>query len=233
MRKNRILKAISLLAALCIAAGCRGSTAAETTAGAGTQAETSTVSEATTAEVEELEVDHVDEFDCIYYKNPTEWTIEKIFDELTINGQKFEAPLTLEKLGEGYSHSTDGGFYDSNKRIACLRLMYNDKSLAWVYFDDCDSIDDIEEKAYSSIQFDVNTTDEEFVGKTGICGINIASTEADLINNIGIPAVSNGSYFHFICSDEKPNGHSDIENEIMKFYVSQESDEVLIILINV
>ena len=44
----------------------------------------------------------------------------------------------------------------------------------------------------------------------------------EIINNIGIPAVSNGSYFHFICSDEKPNGHSDIENEIMKFYVSQE-----------
>ncbi len=223
MNNSYVLKAISLLAAVCIAAGCSGNPATKTTA----ESTTSVISE-----IAEPEVDYVDEFDYTYYKNPTIWTTDKIFEELTINGQKFEAPLTLEKLGEGYSHSTDGGFYDSNKRIACLRLMYNDKSLAWVYFDDCDSIDDIEEKAYSSIQFDVNTTDEEFVGKTGICGINIASTEADLINNIGIPAVSNGSYFHFICSDEKPNGHSDIENEIMKFYVSQESDEVLIILIN-
>ena len=224
MNNSYILKAISLLAALCIAVGCSGNPATKTTA---------EITISVISEIAEPEVDYVDEFDYTYYKNPTIWTTDKIFEELTINGQKFEAPLTLEKLGEGYSHSTDGGFYDSNKRIACLRLMYNDKSLAWVYFDDCDSIDDIEEKAYSSIQFDVNTTDEEFVGKTGICGINIASTEADLINNIGIPAVSNGSYFHFICSDEKPNGHSDIENEIMKFYVSQESDEVLIILINV
>ena len=56
MKNKCILKAISLLAALCIAAGCKVSTTVETTAGAGTQTETSTVSETTKAEVEELEV---------------------------------------------------------------------------------------------------------------------------------------------------------------------------------
>ena len=232
MKNKHILKALSLLAALCIAAGCRGSTTAETTAGAGTQAETSTVSETTTAEVEELEVDHVDEDGIVYYKNPTEWTTDKIFEELTINGQKFEAPLTLEKLGEGYSHSTDGGYYDSNKRIACLRLMYNGKSLAWVYFDDCDSIDDVQNKNYNYIVFSANDIDNEYTHNVSINEIELFSSYKQLLEKMGVPAVDDGYNKNYTSDNEAVENQNFSYNDYsVKFYVFD--DKVLMISINV
>ena len=202
MKNKHILKVFSLLAAVCIAAGCRGSTTAETTAGAGTQTETSTVSETTTAEVEELEVDHVDEFDCIYYKNPTEWTIEKIFDELTINGQKFDAPLTLEKLGSEYSYSTDdGAFYDEDTRTACVRLMLNDKSLAWAYLDDCDNINDTKAKQFNAISFSSDSTYEEYRDNSFISGLKVGSDANDIVALLGTPIqlTGNKQWFSFGC----------------------------------
>lgn len=223
MRKNRILKAISLLAALCIAAGCSGSTAAETTA-------ESTIS--VISEIAEPEVDYVDEFDYTYYKNPTIWTTDKIFEELTINGQKFEAPLTLEKLGEGYSHSTDGGFYDSNKRIACLRLMYNGKSLAWVYFDDCDSIDDVQNKNYNYIVFSANDIDNEYTHNVSINEIELFSSYKQLLEKMGVPAVDDGYNKNYTSDNEAVENQNFSYNDYsVKFYVFD--DKVLMISINV
>lgn len=205
---NNFFKAISLIAAVCVAAGCGGSVVAETTAGAGIQAETSTVSETTTAaesvsaEIEELEVDHVDEFDCIYYKNPTEWTIEKIFEELTINGQKFDAPLTLEKLGSEYSYSTDdGAFYDEDTRTACVRLMLNDKSLAWAYLDDCDNINDTKNKQFNAILFSSDSTDEEYRDNSFISGLKVGSDVNDIVALVGTPikVIGDKQWFSFGC----------------------------------
>ncbi len=152
----------------------------------------------------------------------------KKFEELTINGQKFEAPLTLEKLGEGYSYSFDGAFYDNETRTACLRLMYNDKSLAWVYLDDCDSMDDIEGKKYNRLQFDTMVTDEVFLENTQLCGVSINSSEEELFENMGIPAVSNGKYIHYISTKEKSEDFSHIGNEIMDFYISENSGKLSI-----
>lgn len=223
MRKNHILKAISLLAAVCIAAGCSGSTAAETTA-------ESTIS--VISEIAEPEVDYVDEFDYTYYKNPTIWTTDKIFEELTINGQKFEAPLTLEKLGEGYSHSTDGGFYDSNKRIACLRLMYNGKSLAWVYFDDCDSIDDVQNKNYNYIVFSANDIDNEYTHNVSINEIELFSSYKQLLEKMGVPAVDDGYNKNYTSDNEAVENQNFSYNDYsVKFYVFD--DKVLMISINV
>ncbi len=222
MRKNHILKAISLLTALCIAAGCSGSTAAETTA-------ESTIS--VISEIAEPEVDYVDEFDYTYYKNPTIWTTDKIFEELTINGQKFEAPLTLEKLGEGYSHSTDGGFYDSNKRIACLRLMYNGKSLAWVYFDDCDSIDDVQNKNYNYIVFSANDIDNEYTHNVSINEIELFSSYKQLLEKMGVPAVDDGYNKNYTSDNEAVENQNFSYNDYsVKFYVFD--DKVLMISIN-
>lgn len=223
MRKNHILKAISLLAAVCIAAGCSGSTAAETTA-------ESTIS--VISEIAEPEVDYVDEFDYTYYKNPTIWTTDKIFEELTINGQKFESPLTLEKLGEGYSHSTDGGFYDSNKRIACLRLMYNGKSLAWVYFDDCDSIDDVQNKNYNYIVFSANDIDNEYTHNVSINEIELFSSYKQLLEKMGVPAVDDGYNKNYTSDNEAVENQNFSYNDYsVKFYVFD--DKVLMISINV
>ena len=118
MRNKNILKVLSLLAAICITAGCSGSTTVETvtlstttTAQITTAVTTSVSSKETNSEFSELaeaEIDYVDEFGYFYYKNPTIWTSEKIFEELTINGKKHDAPLTLEKLGQEFSYSIDG-----------------------------------------------------------------------------------------------------------------------------
>lgn len=223
MKNKHILKALSLLAAVCIAAGCSGSTAAETTA-------ESTIS--VISEIAEPEVDYVDEFDYTYYKNPTIWTTDKIFEELTINGQKFEAPLTLEKLGEGYSHSTDGGFYDSNKRIACLRLMYNGKSLAWVYFDDCDSIDDVQNKNYNYIVFSANDIDNEYTHNVSINEIELFSSYKQLLEKMGVPAVDDGYNKNYTSDNEAVENQNFSYNDYsVKFYVFD--DKVLMISINV
>ena len=199
MRNKNILKVLSLLAAVCITAGCNGSTAVETTTmttAAQTTATVTTVAEITTSAegmdseflgLAEAEIDYVDEYGRKRYKNPTIWTTEKIFEELTINGQKFEAPLTLEKLGEGYSYSLDGAFYDEETRTACLRLMYNDKSLAYVYLDDCNDLQDTFGKQFNCILFSLNSTSEEYRDDVSISGLNIGDDANDIISLIGIP----------------------------------------------
>ena len=198
MRNKNILKVLSLLAAVCITAGCSGSTSAETTttnttattAQITTAVTTSVLSKETNSEFSELaeaEIDYVDEYGRKRYKNPTIWTTEKIFEELTINGQKFEAPLTLEKLGEGYSYSLDGAFYDEETRTACLRLMYNDKSLAYVYLDDCNDLQDTFGKQFNCILFSLNSTSEEYRDDVSISGLNIGDDANDIISLIGIP----------------------------------------------
>lgn len=246
MKNRQIFRALSLLAALCIAAGCNQSAAEETTTTTAAQTNSAvTVMEAakTTAaedtektdpeisESIELEIDYVDEFGYTYYKNPTLWTTEKIFEELTINGDKFETPLNLEKLGEGYSHSTDGGFYDSKKRIACLRLMYNNKSLAWVYFDDCDSIDDTN-KDYSAIVFSANDIEEEHINSVDINGIKLFSSYTELLNKMGTPAVDDGYNKNYTSDTKITKNHNFSYNEYdIKFYVLE--NEVLMISINI
>ena len=149
---NNFFKAISLIAAVCVAAGCGGSVVAETTAGAGTQAETSTVSETTTAaesvsaEVEELEVDHVDEDGIVYYKNPTEWTYEMVYEALTIEGKKVQAPLTFEDFGDKYSlHEETLTYFEKEKQVS-LGIEYNGNKIGGITFVDCSSADDIKNK---------------------------------------------------------------------------------------
>ena len=228
MKKRQILRMLSFLAALCIAAGCRGSTTAETTAGAGTQTETSTVSETTTAaesvsaEVEELEVDHVDEDGIVYYKNPTFWTAEKAISELTINGQTFEIPLSIDKLGECFGYSNDGAFYDSKTRTTCLRLLCNDKPLAWVYLDDCDDIEDIERKIYNKIQFDFSATSDDFFENVLIseCGLN--SSRSDIINALGNPSVATESYLIYTKSDISHINSYKFPGETIVFYLKDD-----------
>ena len=199
MKKRQILRALSLLAAVCIAAGCRGSTAAETTAGTGIQAETSTVSEKTTAaesvsaEVEELEVDHVDEDGTVYYKNPTEWTYEKIFSELTINGKSIEAPLTIEKFGKDFSLNTDTAEYLEADMVVCAEMSYKGSTFANVTLKDCQNKQDLSNKEIRLLVLsDVLYECDDFPNIL-ISGIGISSNRNDIISVFGVPFKENAT----------------------------------------
>ena len=181
MKKRHILRALSLLAAVCIAAGCRGNTAVETTVGTGTQAETSTVSETTTAEVEELEVDHVDEDGIVYYKNPTEWTYEKFFSQLTINGKSIEAPLTLEKMGDGFTIDESTIGIDTEKRLCTAQILYNNNLFAQVRFKDVDDTNNLSNKEIDIIfQLFSSHTEKECFDILKISNIGMGSAKDDI-----------------------------------------------------
>ena len=195
MNNSYILKAISLLATLCIAAGCRGSTAAETTAGTGTQAETSTVSETTTAaesvsaEVEELEVDHVDEDGIVYYKNPTEWTYEMVYEALTIEGKKVQAPLTFEDFGDKYSLNDATLTYFEDSSCVGAGIIYNGKNFLSVVFLDCANKGDTKNKEISLIC--LRNTEQELQDDfpdIKINGITLGSSRSEIISAFGTPS---------------------------------------------
>ena len=195
MKNKHILKVLSLLAALCIAAGCRESTTAETTAGAGTQAETSIVSETTTAaesvsaEVEELEVDHVDEDGIVYYKNPTEWTYEKFFSQLTINGNEIESPLTISKLGNGFStESIEQIEYNPETGFCAVQLLYNDLPFAMAIFKHIDDINAVNNEQIDMIKqvFDYTVVESNY-GLLKINGVGMNSKKEQVKNALGIP----------------------------------------------
>ena len=196
---NNFFKAILLLAAVCAAAGCGGSVVAETTAGAGTQTETSTVSETTTAaesvsaEVEELEVDHVDEDGIVYYKNPTEWTYEKFFSELTINGKSIEAPLTIEKFGKDFSLNTDTAEYLEADMVVCAEMSYKGSTFANVTLKDCQNEQDLSNKEIRLLVLsDVLYECDDFPNIL-ISGIGISSNRNDIISVFGVPFKENAT----------------------------------------
>ena len=194
MKNKHILKALSLLAAVCIAAGCRGSTTAETTAGTGIQTETSIVSETTTAaesvsaEVEELEVDHVDEDGIVYYKNPTEWTYEMVYEALTIEGKKVQAPLTFEDFGDKYSlHEETLTYFEKEKQVS-LGIEYNGNKIGGITFVDCNSADDIKNKEINFLYLNLLQESSQLIfSDITVNKVGFYSTRDDIIKALGVP----------------------------------------------
>ena len=189
MKNKHILKVLSLLAALCIAAGCRESTTAETTAGTGVQTETSTVSETTTAEVEELEVDHVDEDGIVYYKNPTEWTYEMVYEALTIEGKKVQAPLTFEDFGDKYSLNEATLTYFEELSRLDAGIIYNGKKFGSVIFLDCADKYDTQNKEIAGIG--LRNPEQELQDDfpdIKINGITLGSSRSEIISAFGTPS---------------------------------------------
>ena len=180
MRKNHILKAISLLAALCIAAGCKESTTVETTA----ESTAPIVSEVT-----EPEVDYVDEFDCIYYKNPTEWTYEMVYEALTIEGKKVQAPLTFEDFGDKYSLDEATLTYFKDSSCVGAGIIYNGKKFLSVVFLDCANKGDTKNKEISLIC--LRNTEQELQDvfpDIKINGITLGSSRSEIISAFGTPS---------------------------------------------
>ena len=220
MRNKNILKALSLLAAVCITAGCSGNSTMETT----TTNTTATTAQITTAvtttvlsketnsefsELAEAEIDYVDENGEIFYKNPTEWTFEKVFKELRINGQQFESPLTFDKLGEGFEFS-DGEYdttYSSSNGNIYKMLKLKDKYFCSVTFINCKDENDYN-KPFHELELSFPGTNEEYRNLITINGIGIGSTVEETIEKLGIPYSRLGSSFIYTATNIKDNSGS-------------------------
>lgn len=198
MRNKNIVKVLSLFASVCIVAGCNESTTEEiaTTTVQATVAVTSTAENTTAAEetdsafpeLADEEIDYIDENGEIFYKNPTEWTFEKVFDELRINGKRIEAPLTFDKLGEGFEFSDDEydtTYSSSNGKINKM-LKLKDKYLCSVTFIDCIDENDYN-KPFHALELSLAGTNEENRDNITINGIGIGSTVEETIEKFGIP----------------------------------------------
>lgn len=202
MKKRQILKALSLLAAVCITAGCNASTAAETTTTA-VEITTTTTAEVTSeknisefSELAEAEIYYVSEKGRIFYKNYSEWTFERVFEELRINGEKIEAPLTLDKLGEGFKFS-DGEYdtsYSSFDGEMYKMLNFNNKHFCSVKFVDCKDENDYN-KPFNELELSLSGTSEEYRDDITINGIGIGSTVEEVIEKLGIPNSEFGGGF--------------------------------------
>ena len=180
MRKNHILKAISLLAALCIAAGCKGSTTVKTTA----ESTASIVSEVT-----EPDVDYVDEEGTVYYKNPTEWTYEMVYEALTIEGKKVQDPLTFEDFGDKYSLDEATLTYFKDSSCVGAGIIYNGKNFLSVVFLDCANKGDTKNKEISLIC--LRNTEQELQDDfpdIKINGITLGSSRSEIISAFGTPS---------------------------------------------
>ena len=198
MQKKHILKVLSLLAAVCITAGCNGSTTAETvtlsttTTAQITTAITTTVSSKETnsefSELAEAEIDYVNENGEIIYKNPTEWTYEKFFSRLTINGNRIAAPLTLEKLGQGFSVDETTIDYDEEQQLCVAQILYDDNLFAQVRFKDVYDADELADKEIVIIfQLFSSHTDEECFDVLKLNNIGMGSNKGDIKSAIGVP----------------------------------------------
>lgn len=229
MKKRQILKALSLLAAVCIAAGCNASTAAETTT---TTAEiTTTTAEETgqtdsNSDLPELEVDYVDDDGVVYYKNPTEWTYEMVYDGLLIEGKKIESPLTFEDFGEKYSLYKDTLTYFEKEKQVSLGITYGDNKVGGITFADCEGADDIENKEIVFLYFNCLSDDKQsdFPNVT-VNKIGLYSTRDEVIETLGVP-------WREIYDDDKAYSitykHKDklslvfilSDNEVIEFYIT-------------
>jgi len=220
MRNKNILKVLSLLAAVCITAGCNGSTAVGTTTTTTTTTAVectttvtiSSTSEETDSEISassQLEIDYVDDDGIIYYKNPTEWTFEKVFKELRINGQQFESPLTFDKLGEGFEFS-DGEYdttYSSSNGNIYKMLKLKDKYFCSVTFINCKDENDYN-KPFHELELSFPGTNEEYRNLITINGIGIGSTVEETIEKLGTPYSRLGSSFIYTATNVKDNSGS-------------------------
>lgn len=102
MKKRQILKALSLLAAVCIAAGCNGNTAAETTNAvditATTTAEITTTSAEVTAETEAGQGEFEEINGKKYCKIPEGMTFEDLCGLVYYKDTQLHFPCTIDEI---------------------------------------------------------------------------------------------------------------------------------------
>lgn len=175
MTKTHILRAVSLLAAVCTAAGC-GSAESKTAFSA--------ISESIPEAASELEVDYVDELGLIHYKNPTDITYEQIYQKLKINGLNIEAPLTIEKFGQDFNLCADSIEYIEEEKIVCAEMSYKGNAFANISIKDCQNEKDFNGKEIILIVVLDSLNGENIIT---VSNIGIGSKREDVISEFGIP----------------------------------------------
>lgn len=128
MRNKNILKALSLIAAVCIAAGCNGSAIAETTTTTITTTASNTVETTTLTE-----------------KADKDLLLVELGNGVEMNGKKYSIPFTLEDLGNEYNATGADTEYD---------IFYKNEYYAFITVDESD---DFSKANVNAIQFTSNT----------------------------------------------------------------------------
>ena len=178
MKNKHILKVLSLLAAVCIAAGCSGA-----------EKEVTGNTASSVSEFAEPEVEYVDEDGTVYYKNPTEWTYEMVYEALTIEGKKVQAPLTFEDFGDKYSLDEATLTYFKDSSCVGAGIIYNGKNFLSAVFLDCANKGDIKNKEISLIS--LRNTEQELQDDfpdIKINGITLGSSRSEIISAFGTPS---------------------------------------------
>lgn len=192
------LLTMTLAVAVMLSASACGKTAEKTTT---TKAENTASSETlpetketTAASVEaSAEVDHVDDRGVSYYKNPAEWTYNKVASSLTIAGKTFEAPINIGKLGDGFEYCLDEEFSVCLGGEALLWSTHNGKPLAAIYVvGDCETLEEAAglDWCMATVAVEDDGTDESLYDDFTFCGAGFGSTKDELLAAVGTPSRS-------------------------------------------
>lgn len=171
MKKKRILKAISLLAAVCIAAGCSASTTTETT-------------ERPLAEINSTENSEEPLFQKEF--EITDWTMEELVADMTLCGVKITLPCTISDLSSNF---TTEEFEHINgatgKRSKGCKIYHEGVVIALAYCDD-----DSDDNTITSICFDEIITNDMIIPDICVMGITDKSSSKDIVEILGEPNVN-------------------------------------------
>lgn len=183
MTKRRVLRAVSLLAAVFVLSGC-GNAASKTIEKTGVQTVFSASTENISKVAAELEVDYIDELGLIHYKNPTDITYEQIYQKLKINGLNVDAPLTIEKFGQDFNLCADSIEYIEEENVVCAEISYKGNVFANISIKDCQNEKDFNSKEIILIVVLDSLNDENIIT---VSNIGIGSKREEVISEFGIP----------------------------------------------
>ena len=206
MRNKNILKVLSLLAAICITAGCSGSSTAETTT------TVQSVTTATTTKPQENNTNSLKNSEQQLFQKEfeiTDWTMEELISDFTLYGEKISIPCSIEQLGKIYSGTNINNM-----------LIYDNKEIGYVYNTTQKSQDDdpmIRQIVLGGLN-DISLP--QFSIKT----ITETCSKEDVENVLGIPNVNSG--------DENWARYFFSDNESILFvYNNEDSDKIKMITI--
>ena len=175
MKRQSVVKIFSVIAAVCLTAGCNTS-----------KTETITLSDGNTIE---LVVENVDkQYGVTTYKNPAVWSCDAICDALTIGGRKIEAPFTLEDFGTDYSLESETLDYDEHSKEIHAGLIFNQQKIGAVALEDCADADDTAGKTINMLALGPSPEEKpvDFSDIT-INGITLGATREEVIAALGVP----------------------------------------------
>lgn len=176
MRKKHIFKALSLIAAVCIAAGCNGSEIAKTTT---TIAKQTTIASTTTKPLKE-EINSTGNSEQPFFRKEfeiTDWTMDELVSDFTLCGNKICIPCSVKQLEDNYN-----GTYINNA------LIYDNKEIGYIY--------NTTQKSQSEDpmirQIVLGGLSNVVLPKFSIKTISETSTKYEVEEVLGIPNVNSG-----------------------------------------